>query len=334
MMDNATGGAKVLAQQGFMPQAPQSKAVPHAWRWSDLRAEALHMGETVHNTERRVVRLGNPGTAPRVATTNTLFAGVQIVMPGELARAHRHTQAALRFVIESKGGYTVVDGDRVPMLPGDLILTPNMTWHDHANTTDAPMIWLDGLDAPMIGLLEAEFYEEYPDAVQPVSEASDVGLKKYGGRGLLPRWERHNRAHSPLMHYPWDEARATLLKLSDDADASPTDGVLLEYTNPLTGGSVMPTLACHVQLLRPGERTQAHRHTSSVIYHVVEGSGYSIVGGQRLDWGEKDVVCVPIWAAHEHVNDSNEPAMLFSFTDAPVFKALDLYREQDAPNEA
>ncbi|MEK7215949.1 MAG: cupin domain-containing protein [Chloroflexota bacterium] len=328
-----TDTPKVLAQQNFMPIEPRSKAIPHLWEWRDTRAEALHMGATVHNTERRVVRLANPALEPRVATTNTLFAGVQIVMPGEIARAHRHTQSALRFVIESTGGYTNVNGDCIPMLPGDLVLTPNWNWHDHANTTDLPMIWLDGLDTPLVGMLEAEFYEEYPENAQPVGEARDTGLTKFGGRGLVPRWEEHRTSHSPLLHYPWDDARATLQRLASTAQASATDGVILEYVNPVTGGPVMPTIACHVQMLRPGEHTAAHRHVSSTIYHVVEGSGTSVVNGKRLEWGEKDVFCVPMWASHEHLNTTKQPSLLFSFTDTPLFQRLDLYREEARPNE-
>jgi gentisate 1,2-dioxygenase len=315
-----------------MPAEPHSAAKPHIWRWRELRAEALEMGENVHDRERRVLRLGNPSLAPRTATTNTLFAGIQVVMPGEVARAHRHTPAALRFVIESSGGYTVVNGDRVAMLPGDLVLTPNWCWHDHCNDTDEPMIWLDGLDTPLNGLLETVFYEEYPDAVQPPVEEMDTGLRRYGGRALLPRWQSHDRRHSPLMHYPWGEAHSMLANLANTSEGSSHDGVILEYTNPLTGGSVMPTMACHIQLLRPGEHTTAHRHTSSTIYHVAGGSGMSIVDGERLDWESHDVFCVPLWAYHEHVNTSpSEPAVLFSYTDAPMFQALDLFREQSHP---
>ncbi|MED5568883.1 MAG: cupin domain-containing protein [Chloroflexota bacterium] len=136
------------------------------------------------------------------------------------------------------------------------------------------------------------------------------------------------------MHYPWDKTWAALQGLAPVADGSPFDGVVLEYTNPNTGGPVMPTMGCNCQLLRPGEATKAHRHTASVIYHVVEGEGYSIVDGQRLDWSEKDVFCVPGWVFHEHVNTSaTSPAVLFSFTDAPVHQALNLLREQPHPQE-
>ena len=321
-------------QEQALVDEPKSKALPHVWRWNDLRRQAMRAAALVgtQDAERRVIMLLNPGLAGRIATTNSLFSGLQIVMPGEAARAHRHTPAALRFVIESDGGYTTVDGDRVPMHPGDLVLTPNWTWHDHGNDTGNPMIWLDGLDIPLTHLLEAVFFEPYPEDVQPVTRPTDSSLTSYGSGALRPAWETHEAAHSPLMRYPWDKTWSALKGLAPSADGSPYDGVVLEYSNPNTGGPVMPTMACHVQLLRPGESTKAHRHTASAIYHVVEGSGHSVVDGQQLTWRDKDVFCVPGWTFHEHVNASaTEPAVLFSFTDAPVLKALSLFREQPHP---
>ena len=227
-----------------------------------------------------------------------------------------------------------MDGERVPMRPGDLVLTPNWTWHDHGNDTDKPMIWLDGLDIPLVNLLEAVFFEPYPEDFQPVAQPAQSSLTKYGAGGLRPTWEKHEASHSPLMLYSWEQSWAALERLAGTVESSPYDGVALEYTNPNSGGPVMPTIACHIQLLRPGERTKAHRHTASAVYHVVEGGGFSVVGGQRLDWEGKDVFCVTGWAFHEHVNaSSTAPAVLFSFTDTPVLQSLNLFREQPHPQE-
>ncbi len=272
---------------GGISLEPRSKAVPHVWRWRDLRPQAMRAAELVgtEQAERRVLRLTNP-ELPGVSASNTLVANLQIVMPGEIARAHRHSASALRLIIEGKGGYTVVNGDRVPMYPGDLVLTPNWTWHDHANDTDEPMIWLDGLDTPLVRVLEAGFYEEYHRETQPVGEG----------------------AGSPRWHYPMAEARAALERLAAENSGSPFDGVILEYTNRVTGGPVMSTIACYVQLLRPGQATLAHRHVCCTNYHVIEGAGYSVVGGQRLDWEDKDVFTVPTWTFHEHVNSGDRPA--------------------------
>jgi gentisate 1,2-dioxygenase len=283
--------------------APQSKAVPYLWHWHELRPQAMRAARLVgtQQAERRVLRLTNP-ELPGASASNTLVANIQIVMPGEIARAHRHSAAALRLIIEGRGGYTVVNGDRVPMFPGDLVLTPNWTWHDHANDTDAPMIWLDGLDTPLVRMLEAGFYEEYHE------ERQDFGI-----RNEPSRW-----------HYPMAEMRAAL----EQSAAADAGGGVLEYTDRATGGPVMPTIACHMQLLRPGEMTGACRRVCCTNYHVVEGAGFSIVGDRRLDWEDKDVFTVPTWTFHEHVNSGDRPAFLFSFSDAPVMKALSLYREE------
>jgi gentisate 1,2-dioxygenase len=285
---------------------PQSKAVPYLWRWCDLRPQAMRAAELVgtQQAERRVLRLTNP-KLPGVAS-NTLVANIQIVMPGEIARAHRHSAAALRLIIEGQGGYTVVNGERVPMSPGDLVLTPNGTWHDHANDTDAPMIWLDGLDTPLVRMLEAGFYEEYH------RERQDFGAA----------------ANSSPWHYPISEMRAALQQMAAADSRDAVDGIILEYTNRVTGGPVMPTIACYMQLLRPGEKTRACRRVCCTNYHVVEGAGYSVVGDQRLDWEDKDVFTVPTWTFHEHVNTGDRPAFLFSFSDAPAMKALSLYRAE------
>ena len=308
---------------------PQSRFVPFRWRWQDLRPQAMRALELVgtREAERRVICCTNPA-AGRGATP-TLVANVQVVGPGEIARAHRHTAAALRMIIESTGGYTVVNGEAIPMLPGDLVLTPNWTWHDHANDSETPMMWLDGLDAPLVGMLEAQFREEYPQEVQTPREDMDLSHVKWGGAALRPAWGMAEETRdSPLWHYPWRQTKAALDRLASIDGGSPHDGVIFEYTNPRDGGHVMPTIACYVQMLRPGQHTEAHRHTSSSVYHVIEGQGATIVDGERLSWDSKDIFTVPGWARHEHVNESaTQPAYLFSFTDEPVYRALNLYRE-------
>ena len=291
---------------GGISVEPRSAAVPYLWHWRDLRPQAMRAAELVGTAqaERRVLRLTNPNLSG--VASNTLVANIQIVMPGEVARAHRHSGAALRFIIEGSGGYTVVNGERVPMSPGDLVLTPNWSWHDHANDTDAPMIWLDGLDTPLVRMLEAGFYEEYGE------ERQDFGPP----------------VNASEWHYPMSEMRAALQRL---AATNAGEEITLEYINRRTGGPVMPTIACHMELLRPGEKTRARRGVCCTNYHVVEGTGYSVVGDQRLDWEDKDVFTVPTWTFYEHVNSGDRPAFLFSFSDAPVMKALSLYRDQTRP---
>lgn len=303
--------AQLRAQQvtpawlsGAVTVEPQSAAVPYLWHWRELRPQAMRAAELVGTAqaERRVLRLTNPNLSG--IASQTLVANIQIVMPGEIARAHRHSAAALRLIIEGHGGYTVVNGERVPMFPGDLVLTPNWSWHDHANDTDAPMIWLDGLDTPLVRMLEAGFFEEYANETQ-----------QFGAPVNASQW-----------HYPMSEMRAALERLADAANAG--DTIVFEYKNRATGGPVMPTIACHMQLLRPGETTRGWRRVCRTNYHVVEGAGHSIVGGQRLDWEDKDVFTVPTWSFCAHVNSGDRPAFLFSFSDAPVMRALSLYREE------
>lgn len=319
------------------PVQPKPRAEPFVWRWRELRPQALRAAELVgtQQAERRVLQLRNPSITERSATTNTLFAGIQIVMPGEVARAHRHSMSALRFIIESEGGYTNVNGEPIPMLPGDLVLTPNWAWHDHANTTEKPMIWLDGLDAPLVRMLEAGFQEEFPSETQALSAPRGLSQMRYGAGALRPAFgEDAILRHSPLMHYSAVETQHALDQLAEVDGGSPHDGVILEYTNPVTGGSVMPTIACFAQRLSPGQRTSAHQHTSSAVYHVISGRGCSLVGGRNLEWQTKDTFCVPNWTSHQHVNLSDsEPAYLFSFTDIPVLRALDLLREEPLPGE-
>jgi gentisate 1,2-dioxygenase len=298
---------RALWTQPHAPAEPRSRAVPHVWHWRDVRPEVMRAAELVgtQQAERRVLVLANPGT-PGLWATSTLSANIQVVMPGEIARSHRHTQAALRMVIESRGGYTAVNGKKLGMLPGDLVLTPSWTWHDHANDSDTPMVWLDGLDSGLIRMLEATFYESYPHETQAVGDEPSA---------------------SP-WRYPYLETRAALDEQAATGLVDSFDGVILEYTNPVTGGAVMPTIGCYLQLLRPGHHTRAHRHTSNTAYHVVEGEGVTIVGDTRLDWEDKDVFVVPTWMFHEHVNTGDRDAVLFSHTDAPIMRALGLWREE------
>jgi len=224
--------AALWNQGGGGGPEPRSKAVPFVWHWRDVRPQAMRAAELVgtEQAERRVLLLANPGL-PFRAATNTLTANIQVVMPGEIARAHRHTAAALRLIIESEGGYTVVNGHRIPMLPGDLVLTPNWTWHDHANDSDSPMIWLDGLDSPLIRMLECGFREEYEAESQPVGAGTDPSFARYGAGGLRPAWEPAPTAkYSPLWHYPYTQAREALERLAAEGPASPFDGVIMEYT--------------------------------------------------------------------------------------------------------
>lgn len=312
---------------------PVVDALPYLWKWEEVYPLVMRAGDIPieRGGERRVLILNNPGLAHLKTATRNIYAGVQMVKPGEIAPAHRHTQSAIRFIIQGKGAYTSVEGERCFMEPRDLILTPPWQWHDHGNETDEPVIWMDGLDINLIKSLDASFSEMYPDHIHPITKPDNFALKKYGGGTLVPAWQRSNNSKSsPLLIYKWERTWAALQDLAK-VETSPYDDVALAYTNPYTGGAVLPTLSCWMQMLRPGVQTQTHRHTSSAVYHVVEGSGYTLINGKQFDWKQGDFLVLPPWSWHQHANASNtEPAILFSVNDMPVLEALGLYREETA----
>ena len=314
----------------LFPVEPVNRAVPHVWSYTDLRPAALHFSETLslQEAERRVLMLVNPALNDPPATVSTMFAGLQIIMPGETAQAHRHTSNAFRFVIEGEGAFTTVDGERVHMAPNDLLLTPGGHWHDHTHVASGPMIWLDGLDYPLVNSLDAGFFELYETRLQPITKPDDVSTRQFLHGRLNPTWQRRSERVTPIGNYTWAETEQALSGIAEDALGSASEGVLLEYTNPWTGGPVLPTMACRIARLRSGFEGLMRRHTASTIYHVVSGTGSTEVGGTRLDWSEKDVFCVPGWAPYRHVLPAGSDALLFSYTDEPVLRALGLYREQ------
>lgn len=311
-------GALWTVANEIEPWYPQPGSVPVLWKWREIEPLVRRAPDLVSadKAARRVVMLVNPGRKEWSAAVGLLYTGVQIMNPGEFTTAHRHQASALRFVMEGRGAYTVVDGERMALQARDFVLTPNGTWHDHGvEPGGTQCIWQDGLDIPLMNALDANFYEVHPQLVQTPLAAP------------LPR-EGWSKPYSPVLRYPWSESYPALCA---SRAHSPYDGTILEYTNPLTDGPVMPTLGAMLQRLAPGERTRPHRHTGSVIYQVAKGRGVSVAGGERFEWEEKDIFCVPSWCVHEHANASGEEdAVLFSFNDFPVMRALALWREEPA----
>ena len=321
-----------LQPDGAMTAEPVTPFCPYRWRWRAVRERMLQAGALLpvgkEGAARRVLIFRNPGAPRGAPTTPTLGAAIQLVLPGEQAPSHRHSPAAIRFIIEGRDACTIVDGEPCTMTPGDLILTPSWAWHGHVNAGAGPIFWLDVLDVPLVASLYQFFYEEHPDGLEAPRRAPDASLARYGAGILLPQDVLPAHGDSPLLRYPWAVAEARLRALAD-TPGDPFDGVLLTYTHPYTGGPVMPTMTCRIQLLRPGERTRAHRHTASVVYHVVRGRGTTIVDGTALDWEAGDVLALPGWVWHEHVNAAPDAeAILFSVSDEPVLRALGLYREE------
>jgi gentisate 1,2-dioxygenase len=329
-------GALWTVANEIEPWYPQPKSVPTLWRYAELRPlvrKALDLVKA-DDAGRRVVMLVNPGRRDVSAAAGLLYTGLQIMGPGESMTAHRHQAAALRFVLEGTGAWTIVDGEKLKVGARDFAITPNGTWHEHGNESDdAPVIWQDGLDIPLVNALDAGFYEVHPDVYQVPGKVVNSSVLTYGGNLVPYGAEQWTRPYSPLLAWPWEPTYQALLDLAKATEGSPYDGVIMEYTNPATGGSVMPTMSAHIQLLRAGHATKAHRHTGSVLYTAAKGHGASIVGGQRFEWHEGDVFAVPAWAWHEHANlDPSEDAVLFSFNDFPVMRSLGFHREQAYPD--
>lgn len=300
------------------------------WRWEHIYAGLIESGEIVRlgaDTGRRTVQLRNPKLP--TGTTKTIQMSIQLVRPGERARAHRHTAQAVRFVVQGNGAYTTVEGERMLMYPNDLVLTPGWTWHDHANLTDEPVVWLDGLDIPIAMHLDAQFQVNYPEEAQEITKPDGASAREFSA--LRSRTKGAHPWPYPPYRYPWAETREALMELASSGHGDdPYDGVLLEYANPLDGGHTLPTMSCSVQLLRPGERTASHRHTGSTIYHCIEGSGSVTIDGTTFDYGPRDCFLVPPWRSHRFENaSSSEPAILYSMSDLPVLEALHLYREEE-----
>jgi len=320
----------------LMPNTPSPATRPWLWEWSTLRALAADAGELItieRGGERRVLALANPGLDGAPFATSTLWGAVQYLGPRESAPAHRHTPAAIRFVLEGEGVWTTVDGDACTMHPGDLVLTPGWTFHDHENDGDEPMLWFDGLDMPLVIALDAVFYENHPELRQPV-RSRDHSLQEHRGGALRPLppvgAEREPvvtlpRA-SPLLVYRWADTDAAL----DDAlSASSAATASVEFVDPTTGRSVLPTLACEMHRLTPQAITPTTRRAGSAIFVVHRGSGSSVIQGVRFHWTQGDMFVAPSWAAVEH--ESARGADLFAISDRPALEALSLYREMVEP---
>lgn len=325
-------GALWTVANKIEPWEPKSESVPVVWRFNDLREHVLRSVDLVtpEKAGRRVIYMNNPGRQDVHAAVGWIYAGLQVMNPGERATAHRHSASAIRFIMEGKGAYTVVDGHKMTLGRNDFVLTPNGTWHEHAvEESGTPCIWQDGLDIPFVNALEANFFEVHPELTEAVAFPVDDMTQTWGNPGLTPTGDKWTHGYSPMFKYEWEPTYESLHQYANATDGSPYDGVMMEYVNPATNGPVMKTLGASMQLLRPGEHTKAHRHTGSYLYHVAKGSGHSIINGQRYDWDERDIFCVPSWAWHEHVNRSEtDDACLFCLNDLPVMRALDLYREE------
>jgi gentisate 1,2-dioxygenase len=278
---------------------PRSRLQPMHWRWAQLREYLMRSGDliTVNDAGRRTIQLLNPGITGRQWTTHTLQMSFQLVLPGEVATAHRHTMAALRFVVEGGGSFTTVEGESFLMQPGDLILTPGWTWHDHINESEEPIIWIDGLDVPFVFALNAAFIEEYPEPRQPVKRVLRTA------------------AQDATWYFKWQDVERELLR-SD----------VFEYRHP-DGRPTLPSILCSMHRLHAGSTPSRTRETAVGVYHVVRGEGRTLVGDTAFEWAQGDAFVVPNWTWYQH-ESADADAVLFCMSDQPVLEPFGLYRKE------
>lgn len=310
-----------------MRMQPGSACVPAHWPYAETRPLLARATQLIskRDAERRVLVLENPALRGSYQITQSLFAGLQIILPGEIAPSHRHTPNALRFIIEGEGAYTAVDGERTPMLPGDFVVTPNGMWHDHGNLGDAPVVWLDGLDTPIAHVFGAIFRDNYPAESQPVTRPAGDAAARYGAN-LLPVDYRPGDARTPLLRYPYERTREALAHLAKGAPPHAAHGHKMRYVNPATGGHAFPTIAAYMQLLPAGFDGRATRATDGAIHTVVEGSGTVTIGEATFTFSAHDVFVAPPWLPL-HFTTGTE-CVLFSFSDRAAQEALGFWREQ------
>lgn len=306
---------------------PRSDCLPAIWHYDEVRPFVLESGGliTAKEAERRVLVLENPGMRGRSQITTSLYAGLQLILPGEVAPSHRHSQSALRFIVEGEGAYTAVDGEKTIMREGDFVTTPTWTWHDHGNDSDRPMVWLDGLDIPIAQLLDVSFVEGLDRDEQPLSRPVGDSLARYGS-GLLPDGYEATGPASPVFNYPYARTREALETMRRTEEWDPCHGLKMRYVNPVTGDYALPTMGTFMQLLPKGFEGTPYRATDATVFSVVEGSGRTVVGEQTLEWRPRDTFVIPSWRSHTHHADAD--AVLFSFSDRPVQVKLGLWREQ------
>ena len=314
--------------KNIMTREPVSAAIPCHWRYQDVRPLLLESGGllSAEEAERRVLVLENPSFIGQTKATSSLYAGIQLVMPGETAPAHRHTPSALRFVLEGEGGFTAVGGERTTMRPGDFITTPAWAWHDHGNEGDGPVAWLDGLDIPMAQFFETIFMQPGEELRQALHRPEGESLARFG-QGLLPMDDRARYGKtSPVFNYPYSRTRAALLDCAKAERPDPHLAVTLRYANPEDGGWAMPTMSTWMTHVPNGFETTPMRSTESLVFAVAEGSCEVQIGEQTFVVETSDVVAVPgwTWRAFRATSDCN----LFFFSDRVVHEKLGFFREE------
>ncbi|HBZ43616.1 MAG TPA: gentisate 1,2-dioxygenase [Maritimibacter sp.] len=278
---------------------PEENFLPYIWRYGDVKPILEAAGELVSTefAERRNLTMRNPVEGNRYATVRTMVAAYQMIKPGELAKAHRHTPNALRLILDGHGTYTTVNGTRVEMRPGDVLLTPNWAWHSHESVGSEDCYWLDFLDVPAVHLLEPMFFERHPDGLEsdPVdADTSDIAFR-------------------------WEDSVKGLEQSTDTADGMCQSQIEL-------GNPALDTIRLYMQRLAPKTSTRRMQTTANSVFAVVEGSGQTQVGDETIPWARGDVIAVPGWRPYQHT--ASEDAVLLRVTDKPIYEKLGWLREE------
>jgi gentisate 1,2-dioxygenase len=313
------------------PFKPAIKTQPTCWPYQDLRPLLIKAGELtpMAKAERRVLVLANPGHGlEKMQASATMYLGMQLLLPGEWAPAHRHTPNAVRMIVEGEGAYTTVDGEKCLMSRGDLILTPTGLWHEHGHDGEKPVVWLDVLDLPIVYFMEASYVTE--GKAQTVnSDAAGLAYQR-GGVVPAPVFSR-SQSPFPMLRYPWVDVRAALETL---ARTQPEiEAVQVAYINPETGGDAQKILGFSALMLRPGETLNLPARSTAMVFHQIEGSASVIADASRFTLAEADTCCIPGYTPITLANQSaTQPAFVFIADDAPLQKKLDLYEVRDVRN--
>jgi gentisate 1,2-dioxygenase len=287
----------VPRKKPIMWQDPRPEFVPAHWRYQDAKAGLDAAGRLIDVSlaERRNLVMRNPAPGTNFETTRTLVCAYQAILPGEIAPSHRHSSHALRVIIDGEGSFSTVNGQKMPMETGDVVLTPGWCWHGHGHDGDRPAYWFDGLDVPLTHLLEPMFFQEHPEKYEKVERlvtASPFRFKRDDmSRGLDNAGRDDEGFHGP---------RITL--------AAPD----------------MPTMGLSMERLPSGTRTRRYRTTANTIFHVAEGAGETTIGGERFPWRRGDTFVAPGWypIAHRAAAD----AQLFTLSDEPLMRFAKYYR--------
>jgi gentisate 1,2-dioxygenase len=297
---NLTPGWLPRKKPILWPQ-PRPAFAPAHWDYEAARAILDAAGPliTLSLAERRNLVLRNPAPGTNFETARTLVCAYQMILPCEIAPSHRHSSHAVRVILDGEGSYSIVNGQKIPMETGDVVLTPGGCWHGHGHHGDQPAYWFDGLDVPLTQLLEPMFYEEHPDKYEPVERV--------------------------MISSPFRFTRDAIARRLDVAMADPDGfhGRRIALASP-----DMPSMSLHMERIDGSSATRRHRSTANRVFLVLEGNGVTDIGGHKFAWRKGDTFVAPIWTTIEH--NVKDDTLLFTLSDEPLMRFLHYYRSEAA----